>query len=555
MMRYFPEALVQASRELVACARIRRWLRALWQLRHRPPVGRVRFGGLRRVTPISREFGYDRGRPIDRYYIENFLARHAQDIQGHVLEIGDDSYTREFGGNRVSVGDVLHVSEGNPQATIIADLTRAEHVPSDAFDCIIFTQTLQCIYDTRSAIRTLYRILKPGGVLLATFPGISQMDQGEWGDYWCWSFTRLSIRRLFGEAFPEENLGVEAHGNVLTAVAFLHGLAVEELRPEELDYRDPSFDVSITLRAVKPEIYSDGELVTVAIPCYNQAHFLSEAIESVLAQSYPRFELIVVDDGSTDNTSEVAARYPRVRLIRQDNQGLAAARNTGLRQGKGDYLVFLDADDRLVSNALETGVRQLSSHPECAFVYGHYRFIAADGSPLPPPRQHLIDRDHYVELLRGANYIAMHAAVMYRRTVFDSVGDFDSSLRVCEDYELYLRIARQSSVYRHEKVVAEYRRHTENMTQDFALMLKTAIEVLRSQRPYILRDKRRKEAYKTGVRSWQDWYGVLLARKVWAHARQREWKRAVGDLLILTRYYPGVFARALRKLVSDMRSR
>jgi SAM-dependent methyltransferase len=220
--------------------------------RGRPPVGQVDFGSLRRVNPISSQFGYDRGRPVDRYYIEDFLARHADDIQGRVLEIGDASYTREFGGKRVTVSDVLHVDEGNPQATIVADLTSADHIPSDTFDCIIFTQTLHFIYDVRSAIQTLYRILKPEGVLLATFPGISQIARDRWGEQQYWAFTHLSARRLFEETFPVSNVELEMHGNVLTAISFLQGLAAEELREQELKRRSPGYEVLITVRAVKP---------------------------------------------------------------------------------------------------------------------------------------------------------------------------------------------------------------------------------------------------------------------------------------------------------------
>jgi glycosyltransferase involved in cell wall biosynthesis len=216
-----------------------------------PPVGHVKFGDLRRVTPISREFGYDRGLPIDRYYIENFLACRAGDIRGHVLEIGDDCYTRKFGSKNVTASDVLHVEEGNPPATIVADLTCADHIPSDRFDCIICTQTLHLIYDVKSASGTLYRILKPGGILLLTVPGASQISMDEWANSWHWAFTVHSSRRLFEEHFPTENLEVETFGNVLAATAFLQGLAVEELRQEELDCRDPQFQFLITIRAVK----------------------------------------------------------------------------------------------------------------------------------------------------------------------------------------------------------------------------------------------------------------------------------------------------------------
>jgi hypothetical protein len=240
-------------RALLSSRRIILALQALWQGPLRPPAGQVCMGHLRRLTPISREFGYDRGQPIDRYYIENFLSRHADDIRGRVLEIGDNYYTRTFGGRRVIISDVLHVSESNPEATIIADLTCADHILSDTFDCIIFTQTLHVIYNVKAAIHTLHRILKPSGVLLATFPGITQISTDEWAASWYWAFTTLSARRLFEETFPAETLRIEAHGNVLAATAFLHGVAVEELRQEELDYRDPCYDVLIALRAVKSE--------------------------------------------------------------------------------------------------------------------------------------------------------------------------------------------------------------------------------------------------------------------------------------------------------------
>jgi SAM-dependent methyltransferase len=221
---------------------------------HWTRVDKVRFGSLRSLKPISRVFGRDRGQCIDRYYIENFLARHANDIRGHVLEIGDNAYTRRFGGEQVHRSDVLSLSDENSKATLIADLTHADHIPSDSFDCVIFTQTLQFIYDVKAALRTLYRILKPSGVLLATFPGISQIsryDMDRWGEYW--RFTTLSAHRLFEEVFPPKDVKVEAHGNVLAAIAFLHGLAAEDLAENELVHCDRDYEIVITVRAVKPE--------------------------------------------------------------------------------------------------------------------------------------------------------------------------------------------------------------------------------------------------------------------------------------------------------------
>jgi SAM-dependent methyltransferase len=215
-------------------------------------VGNLRFGDFRRLEPISREFGLDRGRPIDRYYIEGFLARNAEDIRGRVLEIKDSAFTRKYGGGRVSASDVLDIDEGNGRATIVADLTRAEDVPSEAFDCIICTQTLHFIYDISAAFRTLRRILKPGGILLATFPGIGQTSCQKLEEHYCWALTKVATRKLCEEVFAGANVEIEAYGNVLAAVAFLEGLAVRELRKEELDHHDPDYELLISLRAVKP---------------------------------------------------------------------------------------------------------------------------------------------------------------------------------------------------------------------------------------------------------------------------------------------------------------
>ncbi len=233
-------------------------LRPIYQiLLRRTPLGWARFGNLRRLMPFSRVFGLDRGRCIDRHYIESFLAQHAADIRGRVLEIGDNTYTLRFGGDRVLSSDILHVADGQPGQTLVADLTHADHVPSDRFDCIILTQTLHLIYDLPAVVRTLHRILLPGGVVLVTAPGISQIsrfDMDRWGD--CWRFTSLSLRRLFAETFGPgaDQVQVRAQGNVLTAISFLLGLSAEELTFDELSAHDPDYEVVIGLRAVKREV-------------------------------------------------------------------------------------------------------------------------------------------------------------------------------------------------------------------------------------------------------------------------------------------------------------
>jgi SAM-dependent methyltransferase len=189
--------------------------------------------------------------PIDRYYIERFLARNAGDIRGSVLEVGDDRYTSRFGFPAVTSSDVLNVAAGDPKTTIVADLSRPEQLPADRFDCVIITQTLQLIDDLRSAIGALHRMLRPGGVVLATLPGISQTHHEDWGAHWRWNFTALSARTLFESAFAPGDVAVETHGNVLAATAFLQGLAAGDLRRDELDHDDPDYQVSILVRAVK----------------------------------------------------------------------------------------------------------------------------------------------------------------------------------------------------------------------------------------------------------------------------------------------------------------
>ena len=218
-----------------------------------PRRGHVNFGDLRRVTPVSSAFGMDRGKAIDRFYIEAFLRENAGYIKGRALELGDPYYIETFGKGQVSQADVLHVVAGNPIATIIADLTDAPHIPDNSFDCIIFTQSIQMIYDFRAALATLHRILKPGGTVLLTTAGIAKigrrLGRDDCGEYW--HFTSQSVEALAKEFFPGAEAEVQTYGNVLAATAFLQGLAIEEMEPAELDYCDPDFEVIVTARITK----------------------------------------------------------------------------------------------------------------------------------------------------------------------------------------------------------------------------------------------------------------------------------------------------------------
>lgn len=213
-----------------------------------PEIGKVDFGDLRRLRPVSPDYGYSRGRPVDRYYIENFLRDHGGDIKGRVLEIGETTYTREFG-KGVTHAEMLHVNDVEG-ATYVDDLTDGATLPSNHFDCVILCQTLHLIYDMKAALETIYRILKPGGVLLATVPGITQISDEDWNDSWYWSLSTNAANRLFKDVFPPELVDVAGFGNVFAATAFLYGLSDHELSRKELDFLDPEYPVIVAVRAV-----------------------------------------------------------------------------------------------------------------------------------------------------------------------------------------------------------------------------------------------------------------------------------------------------------------
>lgn len=215
-----------------------------------PRPGAIDFGDLGRTRPVSADFGWDRGTPVDRVYIERFLDANRADVRGRALEIGDASYCRRFDGG-VTRQEVLHVDPANRNATIIGDLSQADVLPADGFDCLLITQTLHLIFDMRQAAAQLHRALTPGGVLLLTVPGITPIDRHEWGDSWYWSLTAIAVRRLFEPLFGAENLRIETYGNVYAATCFLQGLAAEEVDRAKLDQADPAFPMIVTLRARK----------------------------------------------------------------------------------------------------------------------------------------------------------------------------------------------------------------------------------------------------------------------------------------------------------------
>jgi SAM-dependent methyltransferase len=215
-----------------------------------PVVGGVSFGDFNRTSPFSRKSGYDRGGPVDRYYIESFLERESDSIFGRVLEVGDNKYTMAYGRENVIKSDILHIDDSNKRATFIGDLSNAPQIPDNTFDCFIMTQTLQYIFDFKKALRTCRRILKPGGTLLLTVPNISPISVDSWSKSWYWAFTDRAMSKIMAETFPNDVIGINHYGNVLAASAFLYGMGNKELTREQLDNVDPNSQIVITIKAV-----------------------------------------------------------------------------------------------------------------------------------------------------------------------------------------------------------------------------------------------------------------------------------------------------------------
>jgi len=284
------------------------------------------------------------------------------------------------------------------------------------------------------------------------------------------------------------------------------------------------------------ETLPEHALVSVIVPCYNGARFLEDALRSALSQSYSEVEIIVVDDGSTDNSAEIAQRFP-VRYIRQENRGLTESRNRGVRESRGNYLVFLDADDRLKPEAIEGGVRLLAQNPECAMAVGDHTFISPDGTHLAGSQKDCLSAHHYEALLKS-NFIEMISTVLFRRHIFDEVGGFDTTLRVAEDYDLYLRVARSHPICCHPAIVAEYRIHETNASRNSELMLSMTLRVLNRQSRYIGLNMRRLIAFHEGFRSWRRQYGRQLASELARSFTTLPGEERSRKLLLLANYYP-----------------
>lgn len=294
--------------------------------------------------------------------------------------------------------------------------------------------------------------------------------------------------------------------------------------------------------------------VGVVIPCYGQERYLGEAIESVLAQTRPVDDILVVDDGSPGDCGRVTARYPGVRYRRQANQGISEARNTGLRETRGTHLVFLDADDRLLPNAVAAALEGFAEHPDAALISGICRRIDGEGRPWGAKvRFECPGGDHYDALLRH-NHIWPPAVGMYRRECLVAVKGWLWGRRHAQDLELYLRLARNYPFYCHPAEVAEYRIQESGRSQNRAAMLRGLAGVLRQQRDYVAANPRYADAYREGAERWPRFYGEQLTDEIRAHYRAGRLGEVLGGIHALLRYYPAGAAEIAQGRIRRLRN-
>jgi SAM-dependent methyltransferase len=230
--------------------RLKRFLRRKWTTQARCiATGRLlpRWGNLRRLEPFSRVFGFDRGTPIDRFYLHKFLEQHQHLITGNILEIQRSQYTRIYGHNL----GLMHTVDIDPQhgPTFVCDLAHCEAVlASNTYDCVLLPNTLHLLREVEASLRHVLRVTRPGGVILAAAAGFVPLDGLE--DYW--HLSPAGWREVLASAWPGGEIIITGHGNCLAVLAANLGLAVEELSAPDLDYYDPHFPVCVTVYCRKP---------------------------------------------------------------------------------------------------------------------------------------------------------------------------------------------------------------------------------------------------------------------------------------------------------------
>lgn len=293
-------------------------------------------------------------------------------------------------------------------------------------------------------------------------------------------------------------------------------------------------------------------LVSVVIPCFNQAHFVAFAIASALGQEYRPLEVLVVDDGSTDDTANVAISNG-AELVQTPHGGVSSARNHGLAHARGEFIVFLDADDELLPKAVESSVAELQRHPRAGCVVGRAQLIDAEGRQLPTTHTGPQPGELYPQLL-VRNFFYTPGSAMFRRSVVQELHGFREDVSPAADYALYLNLARRRQIVIEARVVVGYRQHDDNMSRDASRMLRSTLAVLKSERPHV--PPAYHAAYRTGVKAWQLYFGDQIATQLQAALRERRWSlRECASLVTLATQAPAVFLTHIRRKLTRLAGR
>lgn len=271
--------------------------------------------------------------------------------------------------------------------------------------------------------------------------------------------------------------------------------------------------------------------ISIVITCYNHANYLGEAIESALNQDYQFCNVIIIDDGSTDHSKEVALSYPAAKYHYQENQGLSVARNAGIKLSNDEFILFLDADDRLTEECCSRGVECMVDHPDCAFVYGAHRTMDVSGNIINNYKYEEFKDNHGMEILKK-NFIGMHAVVLYRKSIIRDIGGFDQNLDCCEDYDLYIRLTRSRKIASHQNLCAEYRILENSMSSDYIRMLKTIFDIFKALNVYSKAESTVKNATVKGKHNWFGYYAEKLLINNGISSRER----LTNGLALLTNY-------------------
>jgi SAM-dependent methyltransferase len=466
----------------------------------------VEFSGsdLFRVTPINRDWGWERGVPLDRPFIERFISIHRGDIYGRVLEVKEPEYTSRYAQSASQV-DILDIDNSNKAATIVADLQSCAQVSDNTYDCIILTQVLQLVPDFKSAIANAARILRPGGTLLLTVCGITQGITSKEGAF-CWSFFEPGLKHALLPYFDPKKLLLRSHGNVGLAASFLMGLTVADVPPYLLSFGDREYPIVVTARATKPIDLSVALVwppavmspeVTIIIPMFNAESTIRETLYSICRQHYASYEILVINDGSTDKSSQIveeiaAGSKGRIRVLEHpggSNQGLSLSRNLGITHARGEFLVFLDADDTIHPGKLSHDVNVLRSYPEAIAVVGRAlwwwdgegnRDASLDEIPGP------CDRIVYPPEFFEANYGTMSSGSppcvhswMVRKSAIDQVEPFDPYMMTYEDQKFLADLSLRFPIYVASTCMCDYRRKGTTL---WATALETGSDIVARER-------------------------------------------------------------------------